>query len=148
MSFIFQTTTFMCRSFQCHACLYELSRYDSLRRHLESGICKQNGTHQGNSCVQKMTSSFLYLYILPSNRNASVTSGTPYWISSHFFLFKEFDILKWHNTQSKMQTCHISDWFVKSYRPFNTATPSCSACTDYGLLDQISLHSVSNSFSP
>ena len=38
-----------------------------------------------------------------------------------------------------MQTCHISDGYVTSYRPFNTATPSSNACTDYGLLDQTSL---------
>ena len=29
-------------SYQCHICLREFSRSDSLRRHLESGICKQN----------------------------------------------------------------------------------------------------------
>ena len=29
-------------SYQCHTCLYEFFRSDSLRRHLESGICKQN----------------------------------------------------------------------------------------------------------
>ena len=29
-------------SYQCHTCLREFSRSDSLRRHLESGICKQN----------------------------------------------------------------------------------------------------------
>ena len=29
-------------SYQCHTCLREFSRFDSLRRHLESGICKQN----------------------------------------------------------------------------------------------------------
>ena len=29
-------------SYQCHTCLCEFSRSDSLRRHLESGICKQN----------------------------------------------------------------------------------------------------------
>ena len=29
-------------SCQCHTCLCEFSRFDSLRRHLESGICKQN----------------------------------------------------------------------------------------------------------
>ena len=28
-------------SYQCHTCLCEFSRSDSLRRHLESGICKQ-----------------------------------------------------------------------------------------------------------
>ena len=32
----------MGRSYQCHTCLREFSRSDSLRRHLESGICKQN----------------------------------------------------------------------------------------------------------
>ena len=29
-------------SYQCHTCFREFSRSDSLRRHLESGICKQN----------------------------------------------------------------------------------------------------------
>ena len=29
-------------SYQCHTCLREFSRSNSLRRHLESGICKQN----------------------------------------------------------------------------------------------------------
>ena len=29
-------------SYQCHTCLREFSRSDSLRRHLESGICKQS----------------------------------------------------------------------------------------------------------
>ena len=29
-------------SYQCHTCLREFSRSDRLRRHLESGICKQN----------------------------------------------------------------------------------------------------------
>ena len=29
-------------SYQCHTCLREFSRSDSFRRHLESGICKQN----------------------------------------------------------------------------------------------------------
>ena len=29
-------------SYRCHTCLREFSRSDSLRRHLESGICKQN----------------------------------------------------------------------------------------------------------
>ena len=29
-------------SYQCHTCLREFSRSDSLRRYLESGICKQN----------------------------------------------------------------------------------------------------------
>ena len=29
-------------SYQCHSCLREFSRSDSLRRHLESAICKQN----------------------------------------------------------------------------------------------------------
>ena len=29
-------------SYQYHTCLHEFSRSDSLRRHLESGICKQN----------------------------------------------------------------------------------------------------------
>ena len=29
-------------SYQCHTCLREFSRSDSLRRHLESGICKEN----------------------------------------------------------------------------------------------------------
>ena len=29
-------------SYQCHTCLREFSRSDSLRRHLESSICKQN----------------------------------------------------------------------------------------------------------
>ena len=28
-------------SYQCHTCLREFSRSDSLRRHLESDICKQ-----------------------------------------------------------------------------------------------------------
>ena len=32
----------MSGSYQCHTCLREVSRSDSLRRHLESGICKQN----------------------------------------------------------------------------------------------------------
>ena len=47
-----------------------------------------------------------------------------------------------------MQICHISDWYAKDYRPFNTAIPLCNACTDYVLLDKTLLHSVSNSFSP
>ena len=29
-------------SYHCHTCLRGFSRYESLRRHLESGICKQN----------------------------------------------------------------------------------------------------------
>ena len=29
-------------SYQCHTYLRKFSRFDSLRRHLESGICKQN----------------------------------------------------------------------------------------------------------
>ena len=29
-------------SYQCHTCFREFSRSDSNRRHLESGICKQN----------------------------------------------------------------------------------------------------------
>ena len=36
-----QTTLIMGGSSECHTCLHEFSRSDSLRRHLESGICKQ-----------------------------------------------------------------------------------------------------------
>ena len=32
----------------CHAYLCEFSRSDSLRRHLESGICKQNEADEQN----------------------------------------------------------------------------------------------------
>ena len=32
----------MGESYQCHTCLRKFSRSDSLRSHLESGICKQN----------------------------------------------------------------------------------------------------------
>ena len=42
ISFILRTTLIMGGSYQCHTCLREFSRSDSLRRHLESGICKQN----------------------------------------------------------------------------------------------------------
>ena len=79
-------------------------------------------------------------------RNASVTFGVPSCINTRLLLFLGiYDILKRHNPESKMQTFHILDWYVNSYRPFNTATPLCNACTDYGLLDQILLHSISNS---
>ena len=35
-------------SYQCHTCLREFSRSDSLRRHLGSGICKQNEDDEQN----------------------------------------------------------------------------------------------------
>ena len=36
-------------SYQYHTCLREFSRSDSLRRHLESGICKQNKQSKDDS---------------------------------------------------------------------------------------------------
>ena len=38
----------MGRSYQRHTCLRGISRSDSLRRHLESGICKQNEDDEEN----------------------------------------------------------------------------------------------------
>ena len=47
----------MDRSYQCHTCLRPFSRSDSLRRHLESGICKQNEDHEENQTPSEKSES-------------------------------------------------------------------------------------------
>ena len=49
ISFILRTTLSMGGSYQYHTCLREFSRSDSLRRHLESDICKQNERSEDDS---------------------------------------------------------------------------------------------------
>ena len=46
MSFILRTKLIMGGSCQRHTCVCEFFRIDSLRRHLERGICKQNKQSQ------------------------------------------------------------------------------------------------------
>ena len=56
-----------------------------------------------------------------------VTFNVPYSLNSHLILFTEFySITFWHNPLSKMLMCHVSCWYVKSYRPFYTAPPLCN----------------------
>ena len=47
----------------------------------------------------------------------------------------------------KLIIFHV-DWLKVIGRSKLLATPLRHACTDYGLLDQTSLHSVNTSFSP
>ena len=65
---------------------------------------------------------------LTSKRNTSVTFNASYSLNSHLNLLTEFTF--WHNPLSKILKCYVLYCYMKSYRPFYTATPWCN---DYWL---------------